>query len=43
MTADNLTYKQLFHSLIQHKEWKVAEFKKAENNFDLYLLNNVVA
>ncbi len=34
MTTDNSTYKQLFHSLIQHKESEVEEFKKAENNFD---------
>lgn len=34
MTTDNSTYKQLFHSLIQHKESEVVEFKKAENNFD---------
>lgn len=34
MTTDNSTYRQLFHSLIQHKESEVAEFKKAENNFD---------
>lgn len=34
MTIDNSTYKQLFHSLIQHKESEVVEFKKAENNFD---------
>lgn len=33
MTIDNSTYRQLFHSLIQHKESEVAEFKKAENNF----------
>ena len=34
MTTDNSTYRQLFHSLIQHKESEVVEFKKAENNFD---------
>lgn len=34
MTTDNSTYKQLFHSLIQHRESEVVEFKKAENNFD---------
>lgn len=34
MTTDNSTYRQLFHSLIQHKESEVMEFKKAENNFD---------
>ena len=34
MTSDNSTYRQLFHSLIQHKESEVVEFKKAENNFD---------
>lgn len=34
MTTDNSTYKQLFHSLIQHKESEVVEFKKAEKNFD---------
>lgn len=34
MTTDNLTYRQLFHSLIQRKESEVVEFKKAENNFD---------
>ncbi len=34
MTTDNSTYKQLFHSLIQHKESEVVEFKRAENNFD---------
>ena len=34
MTTDNSTYKQLLHSLIQHKESEVVEFKKAENNFD---------
>ena len=34
MTTDSSTYKQLFHSLIQHKESEVVEFKKAENNFD---------
>lgn len=34
MTTDNSIYKQLFHSLIQHKESEVVEFKKAENNFD---------
>lgn len=33
--TDNSTYRQLFHSLIQHKESEVVEFKKAENNFDL--------
>ena len=34
MTTDNSTYRQLFHSLIQHKESEVVEFKKAENSFD---------
>ena len=34
MTTDTSTYRQLFHSLIQHKESEVVEFKKAENNFD---------
>lgn len=34
MTTDNSTYRQLFHSLIQHRESEVVEFKKAENNFD---------
>lgn len=34
MTTDDSTYRQLFHSLIQHKESEVVEFKKAENNFD---------
>lgn len=34
MITDNSTYRQLFHSLIQHKESEVVEFKKAENNFD---------
>lgn len=34
MTTDNSTYRQLLHSLIQHKESEVVEFKKAENNFD---------
>ncbi len=34
MATDNSTYRQLFHSLIQHKESEVVEFKKAENNFD---------
>lgn len=34
MTTDNSTYKQLFYTLIQHKESEVVEFKKAENNFD---------
>ena len=34
MTTDNSIYKQLFHSLIQHKESEVVEFKKAETNFD---------
>ena len=34
MTTDNSTFRQLFHSLIQHKESEVVEFKKAENNFD---------
>ena len=34
MTTDNSTYRQLFHSLIQHKESEVVEFKKAESNFD---------
>lgn len=34
MTTDNSTYRPLFHSLIQHKESEVVEFKKAENNFD---------
>lgn len=34
MTTDNSTYRQLFHSLIQHKESEVVEFKKAENNFE---------
>ena len=34
MTTDNSTYRQLFHSLIQHKESEVVEFKKAEKNFD---------
>lgn len=34
MTTDNSTYRQLFHSLIQHEESEVVEFKKAENNFD---------
>lgn len=34
MKTDNSTYRQLFHSLIQHKESEVVEFKKAENNFD---------
>ena len=34
MTTDNSTYRQLFYSLIQHKESEVVEFKKAENNFD---------
>lgn len=34
MATDNSTYWQLFHSLIQHKESEVVEFKKAENNFD---------
>lgn len=34
MTNDNSTYRQLFHSLIQHEESEVVEFKKAENNFD---------
>ena len=28
------TYNYAFHSLIQHKESEVVEFKKAENNFD---------
>ena len=34
MTTDNSTYRQLFHSLIQHKESEVVEFKKAEKSFD---------
>lgn len=34
MTTDISTYRLLFHSLIQHKESEVVEFKKAENNFD---------
>ena len=34
MTTDDSTYRQLFYSLIQHKESEVVEFKKAENNFD---------
>lgn len=34
MTTDNSTYRHLFHSLIQHKESEVVEFKKAENSFD---------
>ena len=34
MTTDNSIDKQLFHSLIQHKESEVVEFKKAETNFD---------
>ncbi len=34
MTTDNSTYKQRFHSLIQHKESEAVEFKRAENNFD---------
>lgn len=34
MTTDTSTYRQLFHSLIQHRESEVVEFKKAENNFD---------
>ncbi len=34
MTTDISTYRQLFHSLTQHKESEVVEFKKAENNFD---------
>lgn len=34
LTTDNSTYRQLFHSLILHKESEVVEFKKAENNFD---------
>lgn len=34
MTTDNSTYRQFLHSLIQHKESEVVEFKKAENNFD---------
>lgn len=34
MTTDNSTYRQLFHSLILHKESEVVEFKKAENSFD---------
>lgn len=36
--ADNSTYRQLFHSLIQHKESEVVEFKKTENNFNFYNL-----
>ena len=31
---DFANYIILFHSLIQHKESEVVEFKKAENNFD---------
>ncbi|MCM1452773.1 MAG: ATP-binding protein, partial [Clostridium sp.] len=31
---DNNQYIDLFHSLIQHKESEVVEFKKAERNFD---------
>ena len=34
MTTDDSIYRQFFHSLIQHKESEVVEFKKAENNFD---------
>ena len=34
LITDNSTYRQLFHSLIHHKESEVVEFKKAENNFD---------
>ena len=34
MTTDDSIYRQFFHSLIQHKESEVVEFKKAEKNFD---------
>ena len=34
MVMDFANYIILFHSLIQHKESEVVEFKKAENNFD---------
>ena len=40
MTIDDSIYRQLFHSLIQHKESEVVEFKKAENNFDFDDLGN---
>lgn len=40
MTTDDSIYRQLFHSLIQHKESEVVEFKKAENNFDFDDLGN---
>ena len=32
--TDNNQYTELFHSLIQHKESEVVEFKKAERSFD---------
>lgn len=32
--TDNNQYTDLFHSLIQHKESEVVEFKKAQRNFD---------
>lgn len=34
MKTDNNQYIDLFHSLIQHKESEVVEFKKAERSFD---------
>ena len=32
--TDSNQYIDLFHSLIQHKESEVVEFKKAERSFD---------
>ena len=34
MKTDNNQYTDIFHSLIQHKESEVVEFKKAERSFD---------